>query len=70
MLHLFIADGFKFGVFDGTKEFIEYCIEQLNLMRALERIRIDKCSTGNRVKYMDLDIYKASRFFSCGKFDK
>ena len=32
-------------------------------------IKIDKWSIGNKVEYMDLEIFKGSRFYTCGKMD-
>ena len=44
-----------------------YWITQFNMLR--ESIKIDKWSIGNKVEYMDLKIYKGSRFFTCGKMN-
>ena len=61
----FIDNGFC--IFEGTTYVVACWIEEWNLLR--ESMKIDKCTFGRRVEYMDLDIYKGSRFFSCGKFD-
>ena len=34
-----------------------------------ETIKIDNWTFGTRVEYMDLDMYKGSRFYECGIFD-
>ena len=49
-----------FGIFDGTRNEVEYWVNQFNLPR--ETIKIDKWSYGTHVRYMDLEIYRGSRF--------
>ena len=34
-----------------------------------ESIKIDKWLIGNKGEYMDFEIFKGSRFYSCGKVD-
>ena len=63
LLKRFIGNGF--GIFYGIKEDILYWIKQFNV--PWESIKIDKWSIGNKIGYMDLEIFKGSRFHSCGK---
>ena len=65
LLKRFIADGF--GIFYGTLNDIMYMIKTFNML--IKSIKINKWSIGSNVEYMDLEMFKGSRFFTCGKMD-
>ena len=53
LMKRFIVDGF--GIFYGTKEDIVYWNVQFNKLR--QSIKIDNWSIGNKIEYMDIEIY-------------
>jgi hypothetical protein len=61
----YIDDGF--GVIKGVKKDVEYFVHKYNAM--VTSIKIDKMECGNKVQFLDLCIYKGTRFFDTGKFD-
>ena len=52
-------------VFEGTENEVECWIEKFNLLR--KSIKMNKWYFGTRVECMDLDTYKGTRFYECGK---
>ena len=64
MFKRFIDDGF--GIFEGTQNEVEYCINQFNLLR--KTIKIDKWSYGTHMEYIDVNIQKVE-VFEKGMFD-
>ena len=64
-LKRFIYNGLE--IFSGSKEEIISLINRFNTLR--ESITIDKWSIGNKIKYMDLEIFKGFNFHISSKLD-
>ena len=61
----FIDDGF--GITKGSRKDVEYWIAEFN--KLVKSIVIDKYTYGTKVAFMDLFIYKGTRFQKSGRFD-